>query len=52
MTGSDNDRDDLVNRVFGEAFAKATSDEWEPTSPEDEAERERWLRENIPPHHD
>jgi hypothetical protein len=52
VTHSSKDSEDLVNRVFGDVFPEVSSDEREPVSPEDEAERERWLRDNVPPHHD
>jgi len=43
---------DLVNRVFGDALPEVTADERDPVSPDDDAERDRWLRDNVPPHHD
>jgi hypothetical protein len=52
VTHSSQRPEDLVNRVFGDALPEVSSDEREPVSPEDEAERERWLRDNVPPHHD
>jgi hypothetical protein len=43
---------DLVNRVFGDELPDVTTDEWDSASPEDMADRDRWLRDNVPPHHD
>jgi hypothetical protein len=37
--------------VFGEALPRIAPGERDDPSPEDEAERDRWLRENRPPHH-
>lgn len=52
MTHSSKPSQDAVNRVFGDAFAEVSADEREPNSPEDDADRERWLWDNVPPHHD
>lgn len=52
MTESSKPSRELVNRVFGEAFPEVASSEREPGSPEDDADRDRWLRDNVPPHHD
>jgi hypothetical protein len=43
---------DLVNKVFGDAIPEISPDEREPISPDDDADRDRWLRDNVPPHHD
>lgn len=43
---------DTVNKIFGEALPEIAPDERDSASPEDEAEHDRWLRRNIPPHHD
>ena len=43
---------ELVNRVFGDAIPDVTRDEQEPVSPDDHADRDRWLQDNVPPHHD
>lgn len=41
--------------VFGDALAETTSDERDEPSPESaragESRSERWLREQVPPHH-
>jgi hypothetical protein len=39
-----------LDRVFGEILPTITGDERDP-EPADDAERERWYRENRPPHH-
>jgi hypothetical protein len=39
-----------LDEVFGEILPTVTGDERDP-EPADEAERERWYRENRPPHH-
>jgi hypothetical protein len=43
---------DVVNKIFGDALPEITTDERDIASPDDDAEHERWLRDNIPPHHD
>ena len=41
-----------LERVFGDALPDTTSDEREPgPSPDGEDPGERWLREQVPPHH-
>jgi hypothetical protein len=42
---------DAVNKIFGDALPELPSDEREKFSPDDEAEHDRWLRDNMPPHH-
>ncbi len=39
-----------LDEVFGEVLPTVTGDERDP-EPADGAERERWYRENRPPHH-
>jgi len=39
-----------LDEVFGDALPTVTSDERDP-DPADGAERDRWYRENRPPHH-
>jgi len=41
----------LVNSIFGAELPQASSDEREPDTSADAGERDRWLRENVPPHH-
>jgi len=43
---------DAVNKIFGDALPETTADERERDSPEDDTEHDRWLRDNVPPHHD
>lgn len=51
MAGRRDDPSEPVNDVFGETLPRVPADEREPTSPDDDADRDRWLRENRPPHH-
>jgi hypothetical protein len=41
-----------VNKIFGDPVPDIASGERNISSPDDEADHDRWLRENIPPHHD
>jgi hypothetical protein len=50
MTAERPDRD-LVNSVFGAELPQASSDERDPDTSAEPDERDRWLRENVPPHH-
>jgi hypothetical protein len=43
---------DAVNKIFEDALPWTSFDERDNSSPEDEADHEKWLRDNIPPHHD
>ncbi len=43
---------DAVNKIFGNALPEMSIDEREPVTPDDDADRDRWLRDNVPPHHD
>lgn len=42
---------ETIDEVFGENLPRLPADERDTASPDDEAERDRWLRENLPPHH-
>jgi hypothetical protein len=42
---------DALDEIFGEASLPKSSDDREQSSPTDDAEHDRWLRENTPPHH-
>lgn len=42
---------DAVNKIFGESIPNITSDERDDSHPGDDADRDRWLRDNVPPHH-
>ncbi len=50
MGGPKPDRE-AVNRVFGSELPQASSDEIDPSEGADAADRDRWLRDNVPPHH-
>jgi hypothetical protein len=41
----------VVNSVFGVELPQASSDERDPDTSADADGRDRWLRENVPPHH-
>lgn len=41
-----------VNKIFGDSLPETTRDEREPAAPDSEDRHERWLRDNVPPHHD
>lgn len=43
---------DVVNKIFGETLPEISPDERDPASPDDGDEHDRWLRRNIPPHHE
>ncbi|WP_006245438.1 hypothetical protein [Mycolicibacterium tusciae] len=40
-----------VNKSFGAASLPTSPDDRDESSPDDDAEHDRWLRENTPPHH-
>ena len=42
---------DAVNEIFGDATLPKSPDDRDESSPSEDAEHERWLRENTPPHH-
>lgn len=50
MTGPSADKA-AVNSVFGEELPRASSDERDPDAAAETDERDRWLRDNVPPHH-
>lgn len=37
--------------IFGDAMPETTSDERDPAAPARESATDRWLREQVPPHH-
>jgi hypothetical protein len=41
-----------VNKIFGDELPQATVDERVDDSPAEESEHDKWLRDNIPPHHE
>jgi hypothetical protein len=40
-----------VNEIFGDPLPPKTIDDSESSPPEQDSEHDRWLRENLPPHH-
>lgn len=40
-----------VNSIFGEELPQESSDERDPGVAAENSERDRWLRDNVPPHH-
>ncbi|MGV0604413.1 hypothetical protein [Mycolicibacterium sp. XJ1904] len=40
-----------IDDVFGEVIPRISGDERDAPTADDDAERERWMRENRPPHH-
>ncbi len=40
-----------VNKIFGDSLPETTKDEWDDSPSDGEADRDDWLRENVPPHH-
>ena len=51
MTNGSKRARDSVNNVFGDPFCELPVDERDSISPEDAAEHDEWLRDNVPPHH-
>lgn len=45
-------RRDSVNKIFGEILPETTADERAAEPGERDADRDRWLQENVPPHHE
>lgn len=45
-------RGEHLQRVFGEVLPETTSDERGSDDADSDADRERWYRENRPPHHE
>jgi hypothetical protein len=52
MTQSDPRSYRSVNKIFGDELPQSSSDERDERSAEHDAERDRWLRDNVPPHHE
>ena len=40
-----------VNSVFGEELPQESSDERDPSGAAEHDDRDRWLQDNVPPHH-
>jgi len=51
VTGQSNPKRSSVNPIFGDELPMASSDERDEGSSQEDAERDEWLRENVPPHH-
>jgi hypothetical protein len=51
MTSSSKPGRQSVNPDFGETLPQASRDERGDDSPHDDADRDRWMRDNVPPHH-
>jgi hypothetical protein len=48
---SDWERRRRLAAVFGDVLPETTSDERDPQTPSEEEAGDRWLREQVPPHH-
>ncbi|HEY0902706.1 MAG TPA: hypothetical protein VGE14_02335 [Marmoricola sp.] len=48
---SDWERRKRLAEVFGDTLPDTTSDERDDASPEKDSATDRWLREQVPPHH-
>ena len=42
---------DAVNEILGDPLRQKSKDDSDSSSPDDDTEHDRWLRENTPPHH-
>jgi hypothetical protein len=51
MSQPDRPSRQLVNELFGDSLPSTTRDERPEDSSEGDADRDEWLRENVPPHH-
>jgi hypothetical protein len=51
MALSPEDRD-VVNKIFGKEIPQESSDERDPDAGRGDGDRERWYRDNVPPHHE
>ena len=56
MTEKDRDDAEWQRRrrraeVFGDVLPGTTNDERDPAAPDRESSSDRWLREQVPPHH-
>ncbi|BBZ30190.1 hypothetical protein MMAD_44850 [Mycolicibacterium madagascariense] len=52
VTGQDRSKRPSVHDVFGDSLPETTKDEWDEPAAHRESDREQWLRDNVPPHHD
>jgi len=51
VTGRTRPSKDAVNAIFGEEIPRTTQDERDGDVREENFDRDRWLRDNVPPHH-
>ena len=51
MTDQPQPRGHSVNEIFGDSLPETTKDERDHSPSDGEADRDDWLRENVPPHH-
>lgn len=51
MSPSDRPNRHSVNKIFGDSLPEIGSDERDDDPSESGPERDRWLQENVPPHH-
>lgn len=51
MTGDSQHSGLSVNKVFGDSLPETTKDEWDDDRSAIDADRDDWLRDNVPPHH-
>lgn len=51
MTGPDHPDRISVNAIFGSELPQGSADERDPDTAADGRDRDRWLRDNVPPHH-
>jgi hypothetical protein len=51
VTESSQPKELLVNKIFGDSLPDTTKDERDERPSDGDAERDEWLRENVPPHH-
>ena len=51
MSGSSRADRNSVNKIFGIEIPQESTDERDPGAESDIQDRDRWLRDNVPPHH-
>lgn len=51
MTGPTRPSKDAVNAIFGEEMPRITKDERDGDTLDERYDREKWFRDNVPPHH-
>ena len=49
--GTSHQNRSAVNKIFGTELPQESSDERDPDANRDDADREEWFRDNVPPHH-